>query len=355
MSNENNLSYLLSLIGRRVRTYKGGPESREGILLQVKSDFIALLTDKNEVVYYQTMHLKSIVENTKANFQSTTEADTKHEVLNSESFKDMLGQLKSQNVQIDRGGPESLKGKLVDVFDDFLALQTENDGVVFYQIHHIKSISVDNGPSKENSNLSLPNVTAKVFSDLLEGFQHSWITINRGGPESVEGVLADITSDYVTVIHHEKVFRITNYHIRNISHGSKHDQKKQQEGENSENNEENQDNQDNQNNQNNQNEESTNEKNKDQEKDNNSEQTSKQESKQSNKEKSTNKSSSKNSATNSEKVVNQTDDSQSVQMNTNDSNSNEVKSKKKVIYDMLMSQVAANLEEALNKAKNRSN
>ncbi|OAS89397.1 MULTISPECIES: hypothetical protein [Metabacillus] len=356
MSNKNNLSYLLSLIGRKVRTYKGGPESREGILLQVKSDFIALLTDNNEVVYYQTMHLKSVVEDTKANFQSTTEADTKPKVLKSESFKDMLGQLKSQNVQIDRGGPESLKGKLLDVYDDFLTLQTEKDGVVFYQIHHIKSISVDNGPSKENSNLSLPKVTAKVFADLLKGFQHSWVTINRGGPESVEGVLADITSDYVTVIHHEKVFRITNYHIRNISHGSKHDQKKQQESENNENNEDNKDNQ------NNQNEESTNEKDKNQEndtkqeKDNNTEQTSKQESKQSNKEKSSNKSSSKNSAKNSEKEAKQTDDSQSVQMNTDVSKSNEEKSnKKKAIYDMLMSQVSANLEEALKKAKNLSN
>jgi spore coat protein B len=353
MSNENNLSYLLSLIGRKVRTYKGGPESREGILLQVKSDYIALLTDQNEVVYYQTMHLKSVVEDTKANFQSTTEADTKPDVLNSESFKDMLGQLKSQNVQIDRGGPESLKGKLVDVYDDFLVLQTENDGVVFYQIHHIKSISVDQGSSKENSNQSIPEVTAEVFSDLLKGYQHSWITINRGGPESVEGVLADITSDYVTVIHHEKVFRITNYHIRNISHGSKHDQKKQQEGENSENKE---DNQDNQNNQNNQNEDSTNEKNKDQENDNNTEQMSKQDSKQTNQEKSSKKSSSKNSATNSKKEAKQIDDNQSVQMNTDVSNSNEDKSnKKKVIYDMLMSQVAANLEEALNKAKNRRN
>ncbi|MBO1515213.1 hypothetical protein [Metabacillus bambusae] len=349
MSNENNLSYLLSLIGRKVRTYKGGPESREGLLLHVKSDYIALLTDKNEVVYYQTMHLKSVVEDTKANFQSTTEADTKPEVLKSESFKDMLGQLKSQNVQIDRGGPESLKGTLLDVNDDFLALQTEKDGVVFYQIHHIKSISVDHGPSKDNSKQSIPKVTAKVFSELLEGFQHSWVTINRGGPESVEGVLADITSDYVTVIHHEKVFRITNYHIRNISHGSKHDQKKQQEGENNENNEDNQDNQ------NNQNEESTNEKDKNQENDQNTEQTSKQEAKQNTKEESSNKSSSKNSAKKSEKEAKQTDDSKSVQMTTNDSNSNEDKSnKKKVIYDMLMSQVAANLEEALNKAKNRS-
>jgi spore coat protein B len=337
MSNENNLSYLLSLTGRKVRTYKGGPESKEGQLLHVKKDYIALLSDDNEVIYYQTNHLKSVVEDTKASFQTmaeTKEEDTSHEVLESDSFKEILKLMQYQNVQIDRGGPDSLKGKLLDVKNDFLTLQSENNGVVFYQIHHIKSVSVVNSSSEENSNsndqasveVSVPaeevSVPAENFSDLLSGYQHSWVTINRGGPESVEGVLAGMTNDYVTVIHHEKVHRITNYHIRNISHGTKHGQKQQES--NNQSNEENNENQTV--NQNSMDEQNT---------QNNSEQDKKQKNKQESKQ-------------NDEKTKKEQVEKQTV-VNENSSKNNN----KKVLYEMLMKQVSVNLEDALKRAQSR--
>ena len=235
MSTDKDLSYLVKLIGRKVRTYKGGPESKEGLLLHVKQDYIALLTEDNNVVYYQTRHLKSVVEDSKTSIEPTTNSE-EYEVLEADSFKEILKLMEFKNVQIDRGGPESLTGTLLGISDNFLTLQSENNGDVHYQIHHIKSVSVEKGEAAENPT---PYVApAENFSNLLKSFQHSWVTINRGGPESVEGVLAEMTKGYVTIIHHEKVFRLTEYHIRNISRGSKHDKKKQQE--NSEDQQENQ-------------------------------------------------------------------------------------------------------------------
>ena len=45
--------------------------------------------------------------------------------------------------------------------------------------------------------------------------------INRGGPETLEGVLDDINDDYVTIIANEEVIRLSMFHIRNVSYGVK--------------------------------------------------------------------------------------------------------------------------------------
>ncbi len=56
--------------------------------------------------------------------------------------------LKGKTVTIYRGGPESKSGKLLDVQSDYLTLYTQNNGVIYYQAEHVKSISED---SKFNS------------------------------------------------------------------------------------------------------------------------------------------------------------------------------------------------------------
>lgn len=339
MSTDKNLSYLVRLKGRKVRTYKGGPESKEGLLLDVKQDYIALLTDDNNVVYYQTRHLKSVVEDSKTSIEPTTNSE-EYEVLESDSFKEILELMKFKNVQIDRGGPESLTGTLLGISDNFLTLQSENNGDVHYQIRHIKSVSVEKGEVAENPT---PYVApAENFSSLLNSFQHSWVTINRGGPESVEGVLAEMTNSYVTLIHHEKVFRLTEYHIRNISQGSKNDQKNQQK--NSEDQQENQtdnqteNNSNKQENQKNEEKKSTNEKNKKQ----------KEETTISQQEVTKSSSSDKNKKQKQEATSNQ----QAVASNDSSIDNND---RKREVYDMLMKQVSSNLESALKRAQNRIN
>lgn len=218
-----SLSYLLNLVGRHVRMYKGGPESKEGLLLYVKDDYLALLSNENEVIYYNTSHLKSVIEDSKTSTLSK-EVNENQQILEADSFGDVLSLMKGSSIKVDRGGPNSIKGTLLGIADDYVSIQTEEYGVIHCQTHHIKSVSLDNESSTNvEANYELP---AADFSSLLSSFQHSWVSINRG-PESVEGVLADMTNNYVTIIHHEKVHRLTNYHIRNICLGSVHDMKKQ--------------------------------------------------------------------------------------------------------------------------------
>lgn len=55
----------------------------------------------------------------------------------------------------------------------------------------------------------------------MDSLKYFWVKINRGGKESVEGVLESVTDDYLTLIAYEEVIRISMFHIRNVSYGAK--------------------------------------------------------------------------------------------------------------------------------------
>src|SRR4051812_45778352 len=64
-----------SLKGKTVTIYKGGPESKSGKLLDVQSDYLTLYTQNKAVIYYQTEHVKSIIEDSKFNSAQHLHAD----------------------------------------------------------------------------------------------------------------------------------------------------------------------------------------------------------------------------------------------------------------------------------------
>ncbi len=135
-----------------------------------------------------------------------------------------LESLRDKVVRFDRGGPESRVGRLLDVYTDYLVLLTEEDGVVYYKTHHIKSITeeVKNGIEFDlEASEDFKYETGENFIDLLRKMKHKWITINRGGPEKLEGVIDEITEDYVTVVLYTEVIRLSTFHIRNFSYGLK--------------------------------------------------------------------------------------------------------------------------------------
>src|SRR5690606_12401100 len=55
------------------------------------------------------------------------------------------------------------------------------------------------------------------FQDLLQKLKYSWVKINRGGPEKIEGVLVDSSEDYLVLTVNDEVNRIPIFHIRNVS------------------------------------------------------------------------------------------------------------------------------------------
>jgi hypothetical protein len=136
--------------------------------------------------------------------------------------KDIKQYFTDKVIKVDRGGPESRIGKLLDATDDYFAVFTENDGVVYYHTRHIKSFT-ENMKGKLEFDIDVPKdfefKKAKNFKELLESLKYIWVRINRDGPDTVEGVLTDVKDDFVYVITNEEIVRITIFHIKNVSYG----------------------------------------------------------------------------------------------------------------------------------------
>lgn len=122
-------------------------------------------------------------------------------------------------IRIDRGGPESRVGKLIGVYNDYIALLTKEEGVIYYRTQHIKSITenVKDIKADELGEEEVEPIIAASFTQLLDHLKLQWVQINRGGPEKLEGVLNDMTDDIVTVVANKEVIRLSSFHIRNIS------------------------------------------------------------------------------------------------------------------------------------------
>ncbi|QUG82294.1 spore coat protein [Bacillus nitratireducens] len=133
---------------------------------------------------------------------------------------DFLEDLIGSYVRINRGGPESQKGAIVSVYADYFVLQNEKGEYHYYQLRHLKSITkntkdggiADSGGAEEDA--------AEDFETLLQGFKYRWVKINRGGPEKIEGILQDVSSDYVTLIIKEEVVLIALSHIKSVNYNA---------------------------------------------------------------------------------------------------------------------------------------
>lgn len=149
--------------------------------------------------------------------------------------KDMMKSLVGKIIKIDRGGPESRIGKLMDVQEDHLVILTEDEGVVYYCTHHIKSVT-ENAKEQLEFNIEVPEgfsyKQADSFQGLLDSLKFQWVKINRGGPEKLEGVLSDINNDFVSLINKEEIVRLSMFHIRNISYGLKIEKAEEEKSEN---------------------------------------------------------------------------------------------------------------------------
>jgi spore coat protein B len=330
-------AYLKSLLGKKIKVYRGGPESCEGRLLDVQSDYIALMPEKsndnsnnnnakndnpkndnskndNAIIYYNLRHVQSISENLKANsvesnfrhvqsivqcineniysnlkqVQNISEnliANLKHvqsisknpnnsvesnlkqvlnisensnansvewsidfdghtELVSADDFTELLKKLIGNMVKVNQGGPESKTGIVVVVAGDYMGLLTEDDGIVFYNTTHIKSVSVQNinQDFDQNINQSTPlsdspilnDIHAQNFYELFDYLAYKWVSINRGGPEASEGILVQEEGEHYTLVNNNEVIRIYPYHIKSISIGSKGFLKQQQQQQNNE-------------------------------------------------------------------------------------------------------------------------
>lgn len=220
MKNEN----LSSLVGRVVNVYKGGPEANKGLLLAVNDDFIVLQTEDGETIYYALEHVKSISEDSQARFSSllSNSLENQANVQVPKNAQELLQSLKNERIRVNRGGPESRVGTLVDVKNDYFTLYTD-EGITFYKKHHVKSLSKSSEETNDTSQGNLPvvsqalqRISANTFSGLLQNLQYSWVEINSNGPDSVKGMLIDSNDQFVMLADKEDLLRVPVFHIKSL-------------------------------------------------------------------------------------------------------------------------------------------
>jgi len=227
------------MVGKEVRAYKGGPEAWHGLLIAVNPDFITLFNEKDGFIYYKTQHIKSVVVDAKANgMQTFNQFDDKSE--NEGSFQEMLETLIGETVKINRGGPGSKKGTLLAVSDDYLAIHTEKEGVIYYNLEHIKSVTakieeeeesneeIDEESKKEDHDdqeeAAISFIGALTLDHLFNQMKYTFVMINHG-PESVEGILVDTEGSLLTLVVREEVLRVNKFHVKSIRQKIKSEEK----------------------------------------------------------------------------------------------------------------------------------
>lgn len=148
--------------------------------------------------------------------------------------KEILLSLVGKVIRVDRGGPESRIGRLLAGNENYLTLLTEDDGIVYYKTHHIKSIT-DNSKNEMSINVELPEnfelIEEVDFKGVLKKLEYQWVKINRGGPETLEGVMKEVSDDFAVIVYNEEVIRLSMFHIRNVSHGVKSEKVSEVKGE----------------------------------------------------------------------------------------------------------------------------
>jgi spore coat protein B len=238
--------YLSSLVGRAVQIYRGGPDSNNGRLLNVKGDYLALQKDDGEIVYYKTSHIKSVRENSMIKFNSLLNIEDSGNLIKAETFNELAANLKEQTVRINGKGPESKVGKIIEVKEDFILLYTKEDGLIFYKEQHIKSLSFPNKnedtKEEKETNTTKPeeskkdespteetnteehdlmqiygHIMAENMNDVLTNLKYSWVKINRKGPESLEGLLVDSNDNHLVLAVENEILRVSTYHVKNFS------------------------------------------------------------------------------------------------------------------------------------------
>ncbi|KRF53319.1 spore coat protein [Bacillus sp. Soil531] len=261
MPDKGYSSHFKPLTGRVVTVYRGGPESKTGYLVDVQSDYLILAVESNNnnngennnqnnqknqnnqnnnqqeytLVYYNLAHVKSITEDTMSNSAQTfTGFNEELELYRGKTFAGTLSLMKTKYVQVNQGGPEKKAGQLLDVLGSFesayIVLLTEDDGIIYINTDHVKSVSEYQNNNGNQTNQSANELfvsqepeymKSKSFNDLFAHLSHKWVSINNGGPEAVEGVLVQSLNGTFTLVQNNQVLRLQPRHVKTICVGAK--------------------------------------------------------------------------------------------------------------------------------------
>ncbi len=218
MTDNVGFGYLEKLVGNTVTVFKGGPHSDTGVVEAVREDYLVLKTEDKGYVYYPFKHLKRVIDNTKNQTQTQTLTDETSEESEipvfPETFLELARSLQMKAVHVNGGKHPSNQGYLIDAKSEFIAYSSEKEGLVFFHLDHIKSLSATEVEGAE----ALPAVEFDgdhSFSDVLGVHLHKWTIINEG-PDKVEGVLVDVNDSFTILVKNEEIIYVANASIHFI-------------------------------------------------------------------------------------------------------------------------------------------
>ncbi|WP_340389245.1 hypothetical protein [Paenibacillus sp. FSL E2-0151] len=133
--------------------------------------------------------------------------------MNGQGMRGLLG----REIKINRGGPDSVQGTLTDVRWDYMAMNCK-EGIVYVNESHVKSIT-DTGRSGGNRNAAMGNpIPSNTFLGVMQALRFRRVQINRGGPEKVEGILADANQNQlIMTLKNQEIVRIPMQHVKSVS------------------------------------------------------------------------------------------------------------------------------------------
>ncbi|MGB3260015.1 hypothetical protein [Paenisporosarcina sp.] len=146
-----------------IRINGKGPESKFGTLIDVKDDFLVLYTEQDGLIFYKEQHIKSfshaipttsqevVEEKENVDQPDVTEEVTEETAVNkmkevyeqiiADNTANLMTNLKYSWIKINRKGPESMEGLLVEANDDYLVLVVNNE-IFRIATYHVKNFSL---------------------------------------------------------------------------------------------------------------------------------------------------------------------------------------------------------------------
>lgn len=227
MYNMFDITTLQSLVGKTVRLYRGGAESIRGILLAAKSNYLVQLTEDSQVLYYYLPPLTSIEEDFR-NPPFEIKKGIPQEVIEAESYEQLLKSLVNKRVRINQIGKDSYTGLLRFAGTDYVVLQTEKETFVYYQLSEIKCIGIlekTHGRFQKDGTHSKFGTTGPLyqlhdapnFSALLAKLRNTFVHVHFTSYEPISGILTETDQNQIALVHNKELVWISKATIASLT------------------------------------------------------------------------------------------------------------------------------------------
>ena len=131
---------LTQAIGKQLEIYVTGNQSLYGMILEIKTDYIVFYTPVYKTIYISTQHLKWLVPYLQP-FQlyGLASSDVPESLVVANTLRQQIAMMKDQLIMINNGEKWNHIGKLLQVQEQMIELQTAKS-TVFVNIDHIKTV-----------------------------------------------------------------------------------------------------------------------------------------------------------------------------------------------------------------------